>query len=95
MKFKLGLAIGFAAGYWLGTQADEERKRQVEEAVGKIRDNPRVQRVTDSVSRGAGRLTDVVEERLVTTSGGAADRSGSSAESGASNSGSSGSESSG
>ena len=33
-------AIGFAAGYWAGTQADDERKRQVEEAVDKIRGNP-------------------------------------------------------
>jgi hypothetical protein len=74
MKFKLGLAIGFAAGYWAGTQADEERKRQVEEAVDKIRGNPRVQRVSDTVSRSAVRITDAVEERLVDTAGGAADK---------------------
>jgi hypothetical protein len=72
MKFKLGLAIGFAAGYWVGTQADEERKRQVEEAVDKIRGNPRVQRVSDTVSRSAVRITDAVEERLVDTASGAA-----------------------
>jgi hypothetical protein len=74
MKFKLGLAIGFAAGYWAGTQADDERKRQVEEAVDKLRGNPRVQRVTDTVSRSAVRITDAVEERLVDTAGGAADK---------------------
>jgi hypothetical protein len=72
MKFKLGLVIGFAAGYWVGTQADEERKRQVEETVGKIRGNPRVQRVTDTVSRSAVRITDAVEERLVESTSGAA-----------------------
>jgi hypothetical protein len=74
MKFKLGLALGFAAGYWAGTQADEERKRQVEDAVGKVRGNPRVQRVTDTVSRSAVRITDAVEERLVDTAGGAVDK---------------------
>jgi hypothetical protein len=74
MRFKLGLAIGFAAGYWVGTQADEERKRQVEETVDKLRGNPRLQRVTDTVSRSAGRITDAVEERLVTTASGAADK---------------------
>jgi hypothetical protein len=74
MKFKLGLAIGFAAGYWAGTQADEERKRQVEEVVDKVRGNPRVQRVSDTVSRSAVRITDAVEERLVDTAGGAADK---------------------
>lgn len=73
MKFKLGLAIGFAAGYWVGTQADEERKRHVEETVQKIRGNPRVQRVSDTVSRSAGRITDAVEERIVETASGAAD----------------------
>jgi hypothetical protein len=73
MRFKLGLAIGFAAGYWVGTQADEERKRQVEETVDKLRGNPRVQRVTDTVSRSAGKITDAVEERLVTSTSGAAD----------------------
>jgi hypothetical protein len=74
MKFKLGLAIGFAAGYWAGAQADEERKRQVEEVVDKFRGNPRVQRVSDTVSRSAVRITDAVEERLVDTAGGAADK---------------------
>jgi hypothetical protein len=74
MKFKLGVAIGFAAGYWAGTQADEERKRQVEEVVDKVRGNPRVQRVSDTVSRSAVRITDAVEERLVDTAGGAVDK---------------------
>jgi hypothetical protein len=74
MNFKLGLVIGFAAGYWFGTQADEERKQQVQEAVDKVRGNPRVQRVTDSVSRSAVRITDAVEERLVDTAGGAANK---------------------
>jgi hypothetical protein len=74
MKFKLGLAVGFAVGYWAGTQADEERRRQVEEAVDKVRGNPRVQRVSDTVSRSAVRITDAVEERLVDTAGGAADK---------------------
>lgn len=80
MKFKLGLVIGFAAGYWVGTQADEERKRQVDDTVQKIRGNPRVQRVTDTVSRSAGRVTDAVEERLVDTASGATDTAASSAE---------------
>lgn len=80
MKFKLGLVIGFAAGYWVGTQADEERKRQVDNTVQKVRGNPRVQRVTDTVSRSAGRITDAVEERLVDTASGATDTAASSVE---------------
>lgn len=95
MKFKLGLAIGFAAGYWIGTQADEERKRQVEETVQKIRGNPRVQRVGDTVSRNATRISDAVEERFVDATNGSAGAVASSVEPGSKGSGSSGSKSSG
>jgi len=65
MRFKLGVVIGFAAGYWAGVQADEERRRQVTETVGKLRSNPRVQRVSSSVSRNANRITTAVEDRIV------------------------------
>ena len=67
MRFKLGLAIGFAAGYWYGSLPEEERKRQVDEAVAKVKGNPRLQRVTDTVSRNATKVTDAVEEKVVDT----------------------------
>jgi hypothetical protein len=72
MRFKLGLAIGFAAGYWYGSLPEEERRAQLEQAVAKVKDNPRVQRVGDTVSRNANKVTDVVEERVVKS----ADRAG-------------------
>jgi hypothetical protein len=73
MRFKLGLAIGFAAGYWYGSLPEDERKRQVDEAVAKVKGNPRLQRVTDTVSRNASKVTDAVEQKVV----GTADRAGS------------------
>ncbi|HKE72436.1 MAG TPA: hypothetical protein VKB57_02405 [Acidimicrobiales bacterium] len=67
MKFKIGLALGFAAGYWWASTTDEERRARFDELVGKVRDNPRIQQVTESVTRDAQRLTDAVTERVTTT----------------------------
>ena len=67
MRFKLGLAIGFAAGYWYGSLPEDERKKQLDEALTKVRGNPRLQRVTDTVARNATKVTDAVEEKVVDT----------------------------
>jgi hypothetical protein len=67
MRFKLGLAIGFAAGYWYGSLPEEQRKQKLDEAVQKVRDNPRLQRVGDTVSRNTTKLADAVESRVVET----------------------------
>jgi hypothetical protein len=64
MKFKLGLAIGLAAGYWYGSLPEEERRQKVEEAMNKVRANPRVTQVTDTVSRNVAKVTDAVESRV-------------------------------
>jgi hypothetical protein len=64
MKFKIGLALGFAAGYWWASTTDEERRARIDELVGKVRDNPRIQQVTDTVARDAQRLTDAVTDRV-------------------------------
>ena len=57
MRFKLGLTIGFAAGYWYGSLPEDERKKQLDEALTKVRGNPRLQRVTDTVARNATKVT--------------------------------------
>src|ERR671911_3149125 len=67
MRFKLGLAMGFAAGYWYGSLPEEERKKQLDEALTKVKGNPRLQRVTDTVSRSDAKVTDAVEEKVVGT----------------------------
>lgn len=72
VKFKLGLALGFIAGYWAGSRSDEQRKREVDEAVRRVREDPRVQRVGETVSQRAARLGDAVEHRLVGGADGAA-----------------------
>jgi hypothetical protein len=73
MRFKLGVAVGVAAGYWAASRSNEERRRQLEEAVQRIKENPRVQHVTETVSRDARRIGDAVESRLVSSADVAAD----------------------
>lgn len=38
MRFRLGVVVGFAAGYYLGSKAGRERYEQIEEWLDRIRD---------------------------------------------------------
>jgi hypothetical protein len=67
MRFKLGAAIGFAAGYLVAVNASEERRRQVDDAIQRVRDNPRVRHVSEVVTRDAKRIGDAVEDRFAKT----------------------------
>jgi hypothetical protein len=67
MRFKLGAAIGFAAGYLVAAKASDERRRQVEDAIQRVRENPRVRHVTEVVTRDAKRIGDAVEDRIAQT----------------------------
>ena len=64
MKFKTGLAVGFAAGFWAATQTSDQTRAQVDDLVSRVTGNPRVQRVTETVARDARRLGDAVESRV-------------------------------
>ena len=48
MKFVTGVAIGFCAGYYLGTKADPERRDQVAEIAGRVSSNEHVQSVLEA-----------------------------------------------
>jgi gas vesicle protein len=67
MRFKLGAAIGFAAGYLVAAKASEERRRQVDDAIQRVRDNPRLRHVSEVVTRDAKRIGDAVEDRFAKT----------------------------
>lgn len=82
MRFKLGLVAGFALGYAVGSTPPDQRRTKAESLWTGVRDNPRVQRITESVSSDAQRLTDAVEQRLVHTSSGAAQTAAGKAQSG-------------
>lgn len=71
MRFKLGIAVGFAAGYWVATTSAEERRAKLDELVSGVRENPRLTRVADTVTRDVHRLGDAVEQRLAKVADGA------------------------
>jgi hypothetical protein len=71
MKFKLGIAVGFAAGYWVASTSSEERRAKLDELVSGVRENPRLTRVADTVTRDAHRLGDAVEQRFAKVADGA------------------------
>jgi gas vesicle protein len=67
MRFKLGAALGFAAGYLVATKASEERRRQVDDAIQRVRENPRLRHVSEVVTRDAKKIGDAVEDRFAKT----------------------------
>jgi hypothetical protein len=67
MKFKLGFAAGLAAGWWLGSTPADERRANLDRMWSGVRENPRVQRLTETVTTDARRLGDAVEQRFVDT----------------------------
>jgi gas vesicle protein len=64
MKFKTGIALGFAAGYLAASKASEQTRAQVNDLVERVRQNPRVQQATDTVTRDARKLGDAVQDRV-------------------------------
>lgn len=52
MRFKTGLLIGAAIGYYYGTRAGRERFEQIERVLQPVRESPLVVRVTET-ARGA------------------------------------------
>lgn len=74
MKFRTGIALGFAAGYWVATMSDEQRREKLDQLVGKVRDNPRVAKVAETVSRDARKVGDALEARVTSTADRAGDK---------------------
>lgn len=64
MRFKTGLAVGLAAGYWFASQSNEKRKAQLDELVARVRDDPRVQRVSNAVEHRIRDVTNRTSETV-------------------------------
>jgi hypothetical protein len=73
MRFKIGVALGFAAGYWVGSIPPDERRAKLESVLAGVRDNPTVQHIGETVAADARRLGEAVEQRFVETADGATD----------------------
>jgi hypothetical protein len=67
MRFKLGAAIGFVAGYLAAAKASDDRRQQVDDAIRRVRENPRVRHVSQVVTRDAKKIGDAVEDRFAKT----------------------------
>ena len=50
MKGKLGIAVGLAAGYVLGTRAGRERYQQLTASAKRIADQPSLQRIQEELN---------------------------------------------
>jgi hypothetical protein len=57
MRGKLGLAVGLAAGYVLGTRAGRERYQQLTASAKRIADDPSLERLQEELNGlfGSGR----------------------------------------
>ena len=54
MRFRLGLVIGFAAGYVLGSKAGRQRYEQIRRAWAQLSGSPTVARATERTREVAG-----------------------------------------
>ena len=61
MRFKTGLVIGFAAGYYLGAKAGRERYHQMQDIVDRAKDSALVQKAMHQAKDLAGDARDLSE----------------------------------
>ncbi len=63
LRFRLGLIVGFAIGYVLGTRAGHERYEQLRELWQQVRSSKPAQQIGSEVSTAKARAWESVEER--------------------------------
>jgi len=56
MKFRIGLVVGFAAGYYLGAKAGRARYEQIRRRLERLRDSRLFDRLQAAVEIGVERL---------------------------------------
>ena len=68
MRFRLGLVIGFGAGYYLGTKAGRERFEEINRMIRKVKRSDAFDTATDKaravVDLGVERAKDVIEDKI-------------------------------
>lgn len=62
MKFRTGLIVGGAVGYYLGTKAGRQRYEQLNRVIRKVGESAPVQNATTKVKTAAGRGPDEFDE---------------------------------
>lgn len=65
MRFRLGLAIGFTSGYYLGSMAGRERYEQINSAIRKLKRSEAyevaTERAREVVDAGVDKATDLID----------------------------------
>src|SRR3954464_13333078 len=68
MRFRLGLVIGFGAGYYLGSQAGRERYEEINRLLKKVKRTDVYETASDKtkavIDLGVERAKDVIEEQV-------------------------------
>jgi hypothetical protein len=74
LRSKFVFLAGFGLGYYLGTGAGEERRRQIDDLLHKVEENPTVNKLARTVRRNADEVAGVVSERVAQGVDAAGDR---------------------
>jgi hypothetical protein len=56
MRFRLGVVVGFAAGYYLGARAGRERYEQMRQGIAKVRESRPLEKARAAVELGMERV---------------------------------------
>ncbi|WP_219470336.1 YtxH domain-containing protein [Nonomuraea rhizosphaerae] len=64
MRYRMTFAIGFAAGYVLGSRAGRERYEQIKRTAQRLADSPRVQEAAGVVGAQVSKVADVARSRV-------------------------------
>ena len=64
MKFRTGLIVGGALGYYYGAKAGRERYRQIDDALEKVRTRPAYKRARRKVLGGVGTARDAATAKV-------------------------------
>ena len=62
MRFRMGLVIGLAAGYWFGTAAGRERHEQLKQMISKVRRSDAYETATEKAKAAVDLTTERAKE---------------------------------
>jgi hypothetical protein len=72
MRFRLGVVVGFGAGYYLGSMAGRERYEQINRTIRKIRGSDAYETAMDKVHHATSVASDKVRDVMSHTDDGRA-----------------------